>query len=192
MVRMAIRHYHLRERDSPEHLFDGISLMFYPASLDTAHRSNRPPVVESYIRENDSLPVVESDVEVPLLPVNGPAIHSEAHTLRLGDVDRLEVIAKTRLSLRGLGVVVRGRSGVERSSDFRNINVHDLLGLDVVYGAKVQRIRILHVINGRPVIHECLLQPLAVRKPLIISEKEVSTSPPHPWFRTHPIVHGSQ
>ena len=96
-------------------------------------------------------------MEVPLLPADRTAVQLEGHTLRLSDVDWLEVIPQANLSLDRLMIEVGGRRLVERTTLLWNVDVDDLLCLDVEDGAEVERVRVLQVVDAGPVIHQGLL-----------------------------------
>ena len=108
-------------------------------------------------------------MEVPFLPVDITAVQLEGHAFRLGNVDRLEVISEADLSLNGLVIVVSRRRLVKRSTLLRNIDMHDLLGLHVEDGAKVERISVLQVVNAGPVVHQSLLKSGAIGVTLVVA-----------------------
>lgn len=94
--------------------------------------SDGTAVVERHVGKDDALAVVETNVHAPFLPIDRSAIHPKTNTFRLGDVDRLEVVSEAYFRLDGLSVVVRGRSSIERSPSFRDINVDYLLSFNVL------------------------------------------------------------
>jgi hypothetical protein len=106
---VTIRNNHLRKGESPE------------------DRADIALVVECDIVQYDTLAVIKSNVDIPVLPVNTSAIYLEGNSLWLGNVDRLDIGAVAALLLNGLGVIVIGSCLVHRSPYWRNINVYDPL-----------------------------------------------------------------
>ena len=135
----------------------------------STYRTHIATIVERDVRQNDSFPIVETDMERPFLPVDSTAIQREGYTFRLGDVDRLEVISKANLSLDRLVVVVGGRRLVERATLFGNVDVDDLLGLHAVDGAEVERVSVLQVVDAGPVVHQGLLESGAIGVALVVA-----------------------
>jgi hypothetical protein len=133
------------------------------------HRPHVSAVVESDIGQDDALPVVEADVEVPFLPVDGAAVQFERHTFGLGDVNWLEIIPEANLFLDGLVIKIGRRCFVEGSAFFGNVNVNDLLCLDVENGAKVERVSILKVVDAGSVVHQSLLKSRAIGVAFIVA-----------------------
>lgn len=105
-------------------------------------------------------------MEVPLLPVNGVPIELERYTLRLSDIDRLEVIPEPDLLLNGFGIEVSGRCSVQRSAFLRDVDVDDFLGLDVEDRAEIERVGVLEIIDAGA---ESLLEPRAISVALIVT-----------------------
>jgi hypothetical protein len=102
VVGVAVWHDHLGERDAPEHLFvmsDMVSYRLMWTHRGLTYRPHIATIVERNVRQDDPFPVVESDMEVPALPVDSTAIQLEGYAFRLGDVDRLEVISQANFSL---------------------------------------------------------------------------------------------
>jgi hypothetical protein len=151
VFRVTVRDHHLRERQAPE---DG--------SLSAL-------IIEGDVAQDDTLTVVEANMNLPLLPAQSASINREGDTLGLGDVDRLEIGTETTLSLNCCSVVVVGSGPVDRSSDGRDINVDDLLGVGVEDGAEVEGEAVLAVVDVRAVVHESLLKANVAAKTLVIS-----------------------
>ena len=149
VLRIAVRYNHLREGQAPE---------------------NRPYValvVESDIAQDDTLAIVEANVNTPVLPVDNTAINFERDAFRLGDVDGLQVCSKSSFCLNGGCMIVVRRCLVEWSSYFWNIDVYDLVGICVENWAEVQGEGVLAIINVRPVVHQSLLKPDLITKALV-------------------------
>jgi hypothetical protein len=77
VVGVTVRDNHLGERDTPEYLHIGQPCSLSEFSWKCTHRPHVAAIVEGDVRQDDTLTVVESNVEVPLLPVDGPAVHFE-------------------------------------------------------------------------------------------------------------------
>lgn len=69
-------------------------------------------------------------MHAPILPFERPSLRLERDTFGLGDVDGFEI--GSEFFLQSFGVVVGGRRSVQRSSDFWDIDVDDLLRVGVV------------------------------------------------------------
>lgn len=149
-------------------------------------------IVESDVGEDYSLSVVETNVEIPPLPVDGTAVQLEGYTFRLGDVNRLEVISQANFSLDRLVVVVGRRCLVERATLFRNVNVDDLFGLHAVDGAEVEWVGVLQVVDARSVVHQGLLESGAIGVALVIAWKLISIALVSNVETNTPMVQGSQ
>lgn len=141
----------------------------------STHRPDVPSIVECNIRQNDSLAVIESDVEVPILPINGATVQFERHAFRLSDVDWFEVVSETNVFLDGFGVEVSGRRFVERPAFLWDVNVDNLAGLNVIDWAEVQRVSVLQVIDVGPVIHESLLESRAIGESFVVAAIGISS-----------------
>jgi hypothetical protein len=77
VVGVTVRDNHLGERDTPEYLHIGQPCSLSEFSWKCTHRPHVAAIVEGDVRQDDTLTVVESNVEAPLLPVDGPAVHFE-------------------------------------------------------------------------------------------------------------------
>ena len=73
-------------------------------------------------------------------------------------MDWLEIISQADGTLDGLRIIVRRRCCVEWSALLGDVDVNNLLCLDVVDWAEVERVRVLEVIDVRPVVHQSLLK----------------------------------
>jgi hypothetical protein len=153
VLRVAVRHDHLGQRQA---VHDGPDGAF---------------VVEGNVVQHDALPVVESDVDVPLLPVDHPSIHFERDALGLGDVDGLDIRSISAHLLDRVGMVAVRLGLVEWSPHRGDVNVHDRLGLGVVDGAEVERVAILRVVDVRTVVHQRLLQTDIASEALVVSDR---------------------
>ena len=134
-------------------------------------RSNSAIVVEGYIVQNDSFSVVESHMDIPLLPVDNAAVNLERNPFRLSDIYGFHVVAVSSLLLNSFDMIILRWCFADWSADWRNIDVDELLGLCVVDGTEVKWIRVLAVVDIRPIIHQRLLQTDLVTEPFIISDR---------------------
>lgn len=88
-------------------------------------------VVVCDIVENDTFPVVEANVDLPVLPLNDPTIHFERHTFGLCDIDGLQIFSVATLGFDSCWMVVVRRCLIDGSPYWRNVDVNDLLGVAV-------------------------------------------------------------
>jgi hypothetical protein len=139
MFRVAVGYYHLCQRETIE------------------HRSHRTLVIVGDVVEDDALSVIESDMEIPVLPADMSTIDLERDTVRLGDIQGGQIFSEPSLSLNGCSVVVARRGRVDRTSDSRDVDVDDLSCVAVVYGAEVQGVGVLIVVLMRAIVHDGLL-----------------------------------
>jgi len=105
------------------------------------------------ISKNGSFAIVESQSELPLLPRDNFGIlgrDSEAHSLRLRNVERLEVLAERKLHLGGIfliwlrdvGVIIGGtREKITRQG--KSLDSNDFLTYSVDNAGKVERVCIV-------------------------------------------------
>lgn len=127
-------------------------------------------VVEGDVVEHDALAVVEADVELPVLPLDLPAVELEGDALGLGDVDGLQVIAEAAPGLDGSRVVVESGSLAEWPADLGNVDGDNLLLVGIVDGAEVKRILVLAVVELGTVVHERLLQSYVAAETLVVTD----------------------
>lgn len=148
---VSVWNHHLRERQSVK------------------NRPNIAFIIVCDVVEDDSLLVIESNVNVPILPTNDSSVHLERHSFWLCDVDRLNIrpVASFRLNA-GWMVVVR-LCLVDWPADFWDINVDYFLLVEVEDRAEVQGEGVLAVVYVRSVVHECLLKSHAVSESVIIA-----------------------
>lgn len=111
MLRITVRDHHFCQRETVEDRTD-VSL-----------------VIESDVVQNDTLAVVEANVDAPLLPLNDTAIDCKRDALWLGNIDGFDVGAVSTLLFNGGRVIVVWSSLAEWPSHRWNIDVNDLLGL---------------------------------------------------------------
>jgi hypothetical protein len=133
------------------------------------HRPHVSAVVEGDIGQDDTFPVVETNVEIPFLPVDGAAVQLETDTLWLSHVDRLEIISEANLPLNEFMIEVSRRRCVERSAFLRNVDMDDLLCLDVEDRTEIKRVGVLKIINAGSVVHQSLLKSGSISVALIVA-----------------------
>jgi hypothetical protein len=75
---IAIRYYHLGERSSVNN-----RSIFLLVDIEILNS-----------RENDSFSMIETDVELPVLPREFVSRHGEADSLRLSDLERFEICSE--------------------------------------------------------------------------------------------------
>ena len=114
------------------------------------------------IGENDTLSVVEANMELEVLPLHDVTSHLKRDALRLGDIDRLDGITVASSCHDILRVKVRVLHLGKRTSNKRNINEDNFLSLSVDNRAEIKGMRVLGVIFVRSIVHEGLLQLLSV------------------------------
>jgi hypothetical protein len=159
MLRISIGYDHLSKRHSVE------------------DRSHVASVVETDVAQDDTLTIVESDMNGPILPLDGTSINIERNTLRLRDLDWLDVGPEADLLFDMFTMEVARRRLVKLSSHFRDVDVDDLLCVCIENRAEVQRIRVLAVIGMRAVIHQSLLETNVASKSLVVTDS--------PWIAVY-------
>jgi hypothetical protein len=133
--------------------------------------SNISFVIESDVIEHNAFTVVEANVDTPVLPLDGASIHFERHTIRLSDMDWLNVCPVAPILLDCRWVVVVWRRPTDGPSYLWDIDVDDLFSLRIVDRTKVQRKCVLGVIDMGPVVHQRLLQTDIAPKALIVANR---------------------
>lgn len=133
----------------------------------------RSLVVEGDVIKHETLPVVEADVELPILPLHLTSRPTDikGHALRLGDLQGLQVSPVASLALDGNVVVVQWRGLDKRPADLRNVEGNDGLLDGIPDGAEIQGILILTVVHFWSVVDQCLLQAPVATEPFVISER---------------------
>ncbi|EEQ41672.1 hypothetical protein CLUG_05799 [Clavispora lusitaniae ATCC 42720] len=157
-VRTTVRHNHLRQRDSVE------------------ERSDVTMVVVGHVRQNNTLSVVEANVEAEVGPFHNVAVHLERHTFWLGHIVRSVVSSETRWVF-GSSKLLSNVLRVERrvlvlghlSSSVWNIDVHNLTLVHVHNRAEVQWVRVLRVILVRTPVHQSSLKTSRGAPTLIVT-----------------------
>jgi len=148
---IAVRNHHLRQRQSVE---------------------NRPDialVVVCDVVEHNPFLVVESNVEVPVLPINDSSVDFERDSIGLSNVDGLDIRPVSAFCLDTRCVIVVWLCFANGSADFRDIDVDDFLLLGVEDRAEIEGERVLAVVYVRPIIHQGLLQSAVASKSVVIS-----------------------
>jgi hypothetical protein len=133
------------------------------------HWSDSSLVIICDVVEDNSLLVVEADVNIPVLPVKGASIDLERYTCRLCDVNRRNILPVSSLLFYACRVVVVGRSLVDRSSNFGDVDMDDFLFFRIENWAEVEREGILRIIHVRAVVHESLLQTNVITESVVIT-----------------------
>lgn len=152
MFRVSVWHNHFRKGESVKDWAD-ITL-----------------VVEGDVIEDYTLFVIEANMEVPFLPVDGPAIDFERNTFWLSDVDGFDVVPVTTLLLDSLCMIVAWWSFANHPPYRRDVYVDNLLRFRVVDRAEVQWEGILAVIRVGSIVHQPLLQADTGSKTLIVTD----------------------
>ena len=96
-------------------------------------------VIVRDVVQYDAFSIVEADVKFPILPFYDSTINFEGDAFWLRDVDRLEVVAKAPFGFNRCGMVVVRWSVIDHPSNRRNINMHNLLQITIIYRREVQR-----------------------------------------------------
>ena len=126
-------------------------------------------VVHRDIRDHDTLAVVEANVHLVAGPRELISAHLERHTLRLGDVNRLQLIVLVLVTDEFRKIVVFGqRHGSPLAIDVADINAQDLFPFGVGNDGKVQRMRVLVVEGVVAVVGQTLLKT-ALEAPALIN-----------------------
>ena len=108
-------------------------------------------------------------MQFPILPTDNSSIYRKRDTLRLCDIYGFQVCTEAALFLNCCGVVVVGRCLVDWSSNGRDVNMYNFLGIGIVYGREIERVAVLAVIDVWTVVHQSLLEPNLGTEPLVIS-----------------------
>lgn len=108
-------------------------------------------------------------MDVPVLPVNDAAVDLKRYTLRLSDVDGLNIFSEASFGLDGSRRIVTRGSFVDRSPHRRDINVVDLLRRGIEDRCEIKREGILAVIRMRPVVHQGLLESNGTSETVVIT-----------------------
>lgn len=139
ILRVPVRDDHLRQRQTVEN-----------ASFIAL-------VVVRDIIQNNAFPIVEANMNFPVLPFNNPAINSKRDTLGLSNVDWFQIFPVTTFRFNCCGMIIIGRRLADRSPNGGNIDVNNFLRICIKDGGKIQRICVLTVIDMRSIIHQGLL-----------------------------------
>lgn len=129
VLRIAVWDYHLSKTKSIEYW------------------SNVSFIIISDVVQYDSLSIIETNMEVPVLPINGPTVDFERDTLWLRDVQWFDIRTITPLFFDSVRVIVIRRRLAYWSTNFRDINMYYFLLIRIEYRAEVKWERILAVIN---------------------------------------------
>lgn len=103
------------------------------------YRPNSSLIIISDIVQHNPLLIIESHMNVPVLPADGPALDLKRHAFRLCDIDRLDIRPVAGLGLDTGWVVVIGLCLVHRSAHIWDIDMDDLLLIEVEDRAEVKR-----------------------------------------------------
>ena len=117
---VSVRNHHLGQRQSVE------------------NRSNVALVIVGDVVEDDSFLVIESNMNIPVLPVNDSSIDLEGDPLRLCDIDRLDIRPVSIFGFDARWVVVVGLGLIDWSADLGDINVDNFLLVGVENWAEVE------------------------------------------------------
>lgn len=151
VLRAAVGNNHLSKRET---VHDGANLAL---------------IIEAKVAEDETFSVVETNVHLPVLPVDVTALETEGDTLWLGNVDWLDGVTVATVLLNIGNVVVVRRSLAERPADLGDINVNELLLDGVVKRAEVKGVGVLAVINVRAIVHDSLLKTDVASETLVIT-----------------------
>lgn len=111
------------------------------------------------IVQHDTLSVIEPNMELPILPLQLPSLELKTHTLRLGNMNGLQIRSVTTHLLNPLRMIINTPPLLgHRPPNLRNINSNDLLLIRVEDGTEIKRILVLTVVHVGTVVHERLLQ----------------------------------
>jgi len=135
MFWISIRYHHFRKRQSIEYGAFG--------SL----------VIISDVVEHNALLVVESDMNLPVLPVYHPTFYSKRNSVWLRDVDWLDVLSIAPFILNCCWMVVVWFCLVDWSAHIWDINVDDFLLPSIEDRAEIERERVLRIIHMWSVVH---------------------------------------
>lgn len=149
---ISIRHNHLGEGDAIE-----------CATFLTL-------VIEGNVVQDDTLAVVEADMDLPFLPADCAAVDGKRYATGLRDVDGLDICAEATLCFDRFCVEIGGCSTIQRTPYLGNVNVNDLFRVGVEDGAKVEWEGVLAVVDVGAVVHESLLETDIAAEPLIITD----------------------
>ena len=139
MLRITVRHHHFSEGQPVE---------------DAAFLA---PIIIGDVVQNDTFAIIESDMDLPILPHNDSSIDLKVDAFRLGDVDGLDVLSVASFHFDCFRVVIVWRRLIDRSANRRDIDVNDFLSITIEDWSEIQGERILAVVYIWPVIHQRLL-----------------------------------
>jgi hypothetical protein len=120
MLRISVRYHHLGQRKSVE------------------NRSNSSLIVVCDIVEHDALLIVEPYMYFPILPINNPSFHLERDSLRLCDVDWLDVFPVASICLDAGYMVVVRLGFADGSANLWDVDMNDLLLVGIENRAEIE------------------------------------------------------
>src|SRR5690349_1380394 len=95
-------------------------------------------IEEADIAEDYTLAMIEPNVERPVLPFNGSSINSEAHTLRLSNINGFDISPIAAVFVLNEWNMIVGRwSSIQWTTDLWNVNMNDFFRICVKNGAEV-------------------------------------------------------
>lgn len=107
--------------------------------------------------ENNSLLVVETNMNLPVLPINSPSLDLERDAFWLGNVNWLDICPVAALGFNAGGVVIIWFLCADRTTDFWNIDVHNLLCIRIEDRAEIEGEGVLTIVFVGAIVHEGLL-----------------------------------
>ena len=149
MLGITIRDHHLGQRQSVEY-----------ASFITF-------VIIGNVVQDNTFPIVETNMDFPILPFNHSIVHLERDTFRLSDVDRLYIFSVPSVCFDGRRMIIISGCLIQRSPNRRDINMNNLLSICVEDRGEIQRKSVLAVIHMRTIVHQSLLQTDLIAESLI-------------------------
>ena len=88
-------------------------------------------VIVCDVIEHNALLVVESNMDLPVLPINNPPLDFEGDALWLCDIDRFDICPVTKFLLNGFWMVVVRLRLAKRSADIWDIDVDNFAFIGV-------------------------------------------------------------
>lgn len=140
-------------------------------------------IITDVVQDN-ALTVVETNVELPVLPLQLPSEQLERDTLWLGDIDGLEVCPVTAALLNTSRGIVNRLDLAKGPTNLRDIDSDDGFFVGIIDGTEVERVRILVGVGVRTVVHEGLLKAnIATMSLIIANSPRIAVDLVHVFFR---------
>jgi hypothetical protein len=102
------------------------------------YRSDSSLIIICDVVQHNSFLVVESNMNIPILPRDNPSLDLERNPVWLCNIDRLDILSVPSFRLNACGVIVIRFRFAHWSTDFWDIDMDDFLRVGVEDRAKVE------------------------------------------------------